>query len=52
MTTPTFIIGDVHGHLDNLVGLLLDAGLVNSDLAWAGGRRPAVFPRRLRRPRA
>ena len=37
MTTPTFIIGDVHGHLDTLVGLLRDAGLVTPTLAWAGG---------------
>ena len=37
MTTPTFIIGDIHGHCDKLAGLLRDAGLVDADLAWSGG---------------
>ncbi len=37
MTVPSFIIGDVHGHCEKLVGLLRDAGLVAPDLTWAGG---------------
>ena len=33
---PTFVVGDVHGHLDTLVVLLRDAGLVDRKLRWAG----------------
>lgn len=32
----TYFIGDVHGHIDKLVTLLQDTGLVNEDLQWAG----------------
>ena len=33
---PAFVVGDVHGHLDILVKLLRDAGLVDSNLRWSG----------------
>ncbi|HET6380509.1 MAG TPA: PfkB family carbohydrate kinase [candidate division Zixibacteria bacterium] len=32
------VVGDVHGMLDILVGLLREAGLVGADLSWTGGR--------------
>ncbi|MBV9852688.1 MAG: metallophosphoesterase [Armatimonadetes bacterium] len=37
MTAPTFIIGDVHGQLDNFLRLLHEAGLIDSEQAWSGG---------------
>ena len=33
---PAFVVGDVHGHLDTLVRLLRDAGLVDRKLRWSG----------------
>ena len=30
------VIGDVHGQFEQLLGLLLNAGLVGNDLTWAG----------------
>jgi Calcineurin-like phosphoesterase len=33
---PTFVVGDVHGHLDTLIRLLRDAGLVDRKLRWSG----------------
>lgn len=33
---PAFVVGDVHGHRDALVGLLRDAGLVDAAERWAG----------------
>jgi hypothetical protein len=38
-----FIIGDIHGHFDQLVGLLRHAGLVSADLHWAGGSATLWF---------
>src|SRR5581483_6624384 len=35
--TPISVIGDVHGQVEQLLGLLLNAGLLRTDLAWAGG---------------
>ena len=32
----TYVIGDIHGHFDKLVALLLDEGLIANDLSWAG----------------
>jgi hypothetical protein len=32
-----YIIGDIHGQYEKLIGLLLGAGLVDSKLAWTGG---------------
>lgn len=33
----TYVVGDVHGHLDELLGALADAGLVDDEANWAGG---------------
>jgi hypothetical protein len=33
---PTFVVGDVHGHVEPLVDLLRTAGLVDQQLAWSG----------------
>ncbi len=33
---PSFVVGDVHGHRDVLVGLLRDAGLVDAADGWVG----------------
>jgi hypothetical protein len=32
-----FVLGDVHGEFDNMVGVLRNAGLVGPDLHWTGG---------------
>jgi len=32
----TFVVGDVHGHVEPLVALLREAGLVDERLAWVG----------------
>ena len=34
---PTFVVGDVHGHVEPLVDVLRDAGLVNARAGWSGG---------------
>ena len=34
---PVYIIGDIHGQYEQLVGLLRVAGLVDEQLSWAGG---------------
>jgi hypothetical protein len=34
---PAFVVGDVHGHVEPLVDVLHDAGLVTSRGSWAGG---------------
>lgn len=34
---PTYVVGDVHGHRDELVAALADAGLIDADGAWTGG---------------
>lgn len=33
---PTFVVGDVHGHVEPLVALLREAGLVDEHLDWSG----------------
>jgi hypothetical protein len=33
---PVFVVGDVHGHRDVLVGLLREAGLVDAGERWTG----------------
>lgn len=33
----TYVVGDVHGHLDELLAALADAGLVDEETNWAGG---------------
>jgi hypothetical protein len=34
---PTFVVGDVHGHVEPLVAVLGDAGLVDVRRGWSGG---------------
>ena len=36
MPPPVFVVGDVHGHRDALVGLLRDAALVDESERWDG----------------
>ena len=36
MTTPVFVVGDVHGHRDVLASLLREAGLIDAGEAWSG----------------
>jgi hypothetical protein len=36
MSPPVFVVGDVHGHRDALVGLLHDAGLLDGSERWDG----------------
>lgn len=38
-----FVVGDVHGEYDRLRGLLHNAGLVDEEARWSGGRRHVVF---------
>jgi hypothetical protein len=38
-----YVVGDVHGEYDRLVGLLGNAGLLDSEGEWVGGRRHVVF---------
>jgi hypothetical protein len=40
---PTYIIGDVHGHLKKLVKLLQDAHLVDAEYAWKAGTATLWF---------
>jgi Calcineurin-like phosphoesterase len=34
---PTFVVGDVHGHLDELLAALAEADLVDEEATWCGG---------------
>ena len=38
-----FVVGDVHGEYDRLLGLLRNAGLVDPEGQWVGGRSHVVF---------
>ncbi len=38
-----FAVGDVHGEYDTLVDVLYNAGLLDEDLNWYGGRAHIVF---------
>jgi hypothetical protein len=38
-----FLVGDVHGAYDNLTRLLANAGLVDAELRWRGGRAHLAF---------
>ena len=38
-----YVVGDVHGEYDRLLGLLGNAGLVDSEGQWTGGRSHVVF---------
>jgi hypothetical protein len=33
----TYVVGDVHGHLDELLAALADAGLIDDEANWSGG---------------
>jgi len=35
-SSPVFVVGDVHGQCERLIGLLRDAGLLDGDLGWSG----------------
>ncbi|RZQ61817.1 metallophosphoesterase [Amycolatopsis suaedae] len=43
MAHPSYVIGDIHGHLDGLVAALRDKGLVDADGDWAGGEAVVCF---------
>ena len=32
----TYVVGDVHGHLDELLASLADAGLIDAEASWSG----------------
>ena len=38
-----YVVGDVHGEYDRLLGLLGNAGLIDSEGQWVGGGRHVVF---------
>lgn len=38
-----FAVGDVHGEFENLADLLYNAGVVDEDLRWSGGRAHLVL---------
>jgi hypothetical protein len=35
--SSTYVVGDVHGHLDELLAALADAGLIDDEASWSGG---------------
>jgi hypothetical protein len=41
--TPTYVVGDVHGHRAELVAALADASLVDRDGSWIGGAAQLWF---------
>lgn len=41
--TPLFVIGDIHGHYDNLIRHLRYAGLANANAEWKGGNAQLWF---------
>jgi hypothetical protein len=38
-----FVVGDVHGEYDRLLGLLGNAGLIDGESRWVGGGSHVVF---------
>ena len=38
-----FVVGDVHGEFDRVLGLLGNAGLIDAESKWVGGERHVVF---------
>ena len=38
-----YVVGDVHGEFDRVIGLLGNAGLIDEESRWVGGRRHVVF---------
>jgi len=39
----TYVVGDVHGHLDELLAALAGAGLIDAEAAWSGGNTHLWF---------
>jgi hypothetical protein len=37
-----YVMADIHGEYDQMVGILLNAGLIDEELRWTGGRRHLV----------
>jgi hypothetical protein len=37
LTTPTYVIGDIHGQYQKVIRILRDANLISRDLHWTGG---------------
>jgi hypothetical protein len=42
-TNPLYIVGDIHGQYEQLLGLLRGAGLIDEHLAWSGGAAQLWF---------
>jgi hypothetical protein len=42
-TMATFLLGDIHGELDKMIGLLRGAKLINASGAWIGGDAHLYF---------
>ncbi|QCX77740.1 diadenosine tetraphosphatase [Streptomyces sp. YIM 121038] len=40
---PLYVVGDVHGYLDELVGALQAEGLIDADLTWCAGNTRLWF---------
>ncbi|MFE3601529.1 metallophosphoesterase [Streptomyces sp. NPDC059142] len=40
---PLFVVGDVHGYLDELVGALAEQGLIDAERRWAAGNARLWF---------
>jgi len=38
-----FVVGDVHGEFERVLGLLGNAGLIDANRSWVGGERHVVF---------
>ena len=43
MSKSTYVVGDVHGHREELVDALRAEGLVDDEGAWSGGERHLWF---------
>ncbi|MGH3436987.1 MAG: metallophosphoesterase [Sciscionella sp.] len=43
MQQRTFVVGDVHGHREELVGALGASGLIDADRSWSGGTSTLWF---------
>ncbi|UUV28830.1 serine/threonine protein phosphatase [Amycolatopsis roodepoortensis] len=41
--SPTYVVGDVHGHRDELAEALREKGLIDSDDDWSGGKATLWF---------
>lgn len=43
MTAPVYVIGDIHGQMERLAGLLYASGIVSNKGAWLGGGATLIF---------